>query len=110
MSGDQFEVTTAALRSIAGRLGGHADTAGQIAATAAEADVDTKSWGALGLGLGLYAGYTSARSSADRSIAEVRSFLTDAQTAVESSARDYDQADEAGGTMFSSIHSGMDAS
>lgn len=110
MTSNRFEVTTATLRSVAGSLGGHADTAGRIAEKAADADVDTKSWGALGLGLGLYAGYTSARSSAERSIAEVKSFLTDAHTAVESSARDYDEADAAGGRMFSSIHSGMDAS
>jgi uncharacterized protein YukE len=108
MSSNQFEVTTAALRTAAGSLGDHADTAGKIAEQARAADVDTASWGALGLGLGLYAGYSAARAGADRSIGEVQSFLTDAKAAVESSARDYDEADGAAGQMFGSIHSGLE--
>ena len=64
MTANQFEVTTATLRSVAGTLGDRSDTATQIGGKAKDADVDTKSWGALGLGLGLYAGYTSARGSA----------------------------------------------
>lgn len=107
MTGNQFEVTTATLRSVAGSLGDRSDTAAQIGDKAKEADVDTKSWGALGLGLGLYANYTSARTSADRSIAEVTAFLTDAKSALESTARDYDEADHAGGQMFTAIHDGI---
>jgi DNA-binding protein YbaB/uncharacterized protein YukE len=107
MSGNDFEVTTATLRSVAGSFGDRADTAGQIGDRAKDADVDTKAWGALGLGLGLYAGYTSARDSADRSIAEVTTFLTDAKAALESTARDYDEADRSGGQMFAAIHDGM---
>jgi uncharacterized protein YukE len=108
MTGNQFEVTTATLRSVAGSLGDRADTAAQIGDQAEAADVDTKSWGALGLGLGLYANYTSARTGADRSIAEVRAFLTDAKTALESTARDYDDADQAGGHLFTTIHNGIE--
>jgi hypothetical protein len=107
MTSNQFEVTTASLRTAAGSLAGHAESAGQIAEHARTADVDTKAWGALGLGLGLYAGYTSARTSADRSIGEVQAFLTDAKTALQSSARDYDEADQAGGKIFDDIHKGM---
>lgn len=107
MTGDQFEVTTATLRSVAGTLGDRSETAAQIGDKTKEADVDTKSWGALGLSLGLYANYTSARNSADHSIAEVKAFLADAKTALESTARDYDDADRAGGQMFSAIHDGM---
>jgi len=107
MTGNHFEVTTATLRSVAGTLGDRADTAAQIGDKATAADVDTKSWGVLGLGLGLYANYTSARNSADRSIAEVTAFLTDAKTALESTARDYDDADQAGGRLFDTIHHGM---
>ena len=107
MTGNHFEVTTAALRSVAGSLGDRSDTAAQIGDKTKEADVDTKAWGALGLGLGLYANYTSARNGADGSIAEVKAFLTDARTALESTARDYDEADRAGGQMFTAIHDGM---
>ncbi len=108
MSQSQFEVTTAALRSAAARLGGRGDTAEQIGTKAKGADVDTKAWGALGLGLGLYAGYTSARDSADRSIAQVSSFLADARSALQATARDYDEADQAGGQLFSAVHDGLD--
>jgi len=103
MSGDQFEVTTASLRSVASAFGDRAAESTEIANKAREADVDTKSWGLLGLGLGLYAGYTSARNTADRSIGEVTSFLTDAKTALENTARDYDEADRAAGQMFGDI-------
>ncbi len=74
-------------------------------AAARSADVDTVSWGALGLALGLYDGYSSARSSAHRSIGEVRSFLTAARAAVEASARDYDAADQAATELFTTITS-----
>jgi uncharacterized protein YukE len=107
MTGNQFEVTTSTLRSVAAQLGDRSDTATQIGGKAKEADVDTKSWGALGLGLGLYAGYTSARTSADHSIAEVQAFLSDAKNALESTARDYDEADRAGEQLFTTIHDGM---
>ena len=107
MTADEFEVTTAALRAVAGRLGDRSDTAARIGDKARAADVDTASWGALGLGLGLYTDYTSARTSADHSIAEVTAFLTDARTALESTARDYDDADRAGGQLFTTIHNGL---
>lgn len=107
MTSSSFEVSTATLRTVAGRLGDHADTAGRIGDRARDADVDAKSWGGLGLGLGLYAGYTSARTSAQHSVGEVRSFLTDAKTALESSARDYDEADRAAAQLFSDIADGM---
>ncbi|HEY2271292.1 MAG TPA: hypothetical protein VGH30_00850, partial [Jatrophihabitantaceae bacterium] len=74
---------------------------------AKDADVATKSWGLLGLGLGLYSGYTSARDTADRSIAEVGTFLADAQTALQNTARDYDEADRSGGKLFNGISEGM---
>ncbi|HEY8301573.1 MAG TPA: type VII secretion target [Jatrophihabitans sp.] len=108
MTCNHFHVTTAALRSVAGGLGEHADTAGAIAGKARAAEVDTISWGALGLGLGLHDGYASARTSADRSIGEVQAFLTAARTAVEASARDYDAADEAAAGLFSGISSTTD--
>ena len=107
MAGDEFEVTTQSLRATAGSFGDRADTAAQIADKAEAADVDAKSWGALGLSLGLYAGYTSARGSADRSIGEVRTFLTDAGAALQNTARDYDEADRAGGTLFADIETGL---
>jgi hypothetical protein len=107
MSADQFQVTTATLRSVAGDLGRHAEVAQQIADKAKDADVATKSWGLLGLGLGLYSGYTSARDTADRSIAEVGTFLADAQTALQNTARDYDEADRSGGKLFNGISEGM---
>jgi uncharacterized protein YukE len=107
MSSDQFEVTTASLRAAAGNLGDRAETAGGIADCARAADVGAKSWGGLGLGLGLYAGYTAVRDSADHGIGAVQTFLTDAKTALESSARDYDEADHAGGRMFSDIGNGL---
>jgi uncharacterized protein YukE len=107
MSGDQFEVTTASLRSAAGTLGDRAEEARQLAEKANDANVDTKSWGLLGLGLGLYSGYTSARDTANHSIGEVTSFLSDAQTALQSTARDYDDADHAGGKLFGTISDGM---
>lgn len=106
MSG-YFEVTPSILRSVAGNVGEQAATADRINARAQAADVDTKSWGALGLGLGLYAGYTSMRSSADRSIAEVRSFLQHATSALQSTARDYEEADHAGAQLFSAIRDRM---
>jgi hypothetical protein len=95
------------LRSVAAGLGDRAADAHQIADKAKDADVDTKSWGLLGLGLGLYAGYTSARDTANRSIAEVGSFLTDAQSALQNTARDYDDADRSGSTLFDGIADGM---
>jgi uncharacterized protein YukE len=101
---DQFTVTTATLREVATQLGERAEEADQIAGKAKQADVDTKSWGLLGLGLGLYANYTSARDTANASIAKISSFLTDAQSALQNTARDYDQADQAGGALFESIH------
>lgn len=104
---DSFEVTTEILRVTAGTLGDHADAAGRIADKTKAADVDTRSWGALGLSLGLYAGYTSARDGADHSIGEVKSFLTDAKAALENTARDYDEADRAGGTLFADLESGL---
>lgn len=107
MSGNQFGVTTATLRSVAGTLGERAEESRQLADKAQDADVDTKSWGLLGLGLGLYSGYTSARDSANRSIGEVTSFLTDAQTALQNTARDYDEADRSGGKLFNGISEGM---
>jgi uncharacterized protein YukE len=107
MSGNQFGVTTATLRSVAGTLGDRAEESRQLADKAKEADVATKSWGLLGLGLGLYSGYASARDTADRSIGEVTSFLTNAQTALQSTARDYDEADQAGGQLFGTISDGM---
>ncbi len=107
MSQSQFEVTTAALRSAAASLGDRGDTATQIGVKAKGADVDTKAWGALGFGLGLYTGYTAVRDCADRSIAEVSSFLADAKSALAATARDYDEADQAGGQLFSAIHDGL---
>jgi hypothetical protein len=107
MSADQFEVTTASLRSVAAGLGERAADADQIADKAKDANVATKSWGLLGLGLGLYSGYTSARDTANRSIAEVSNFLTDAQTALQNTARDYDEADRSGGSLFDGISAGM---
>lgn len=107
MSGDQFQVTTAALRSVANGLGDRAADAKDIAQKAADADVDTKSWGLLGLGLGLYSRYTSARDTADRSIGEVGAFLDHAQSAVQSTATDYDEADQGGSTMFRTIDDRM---
>ena len=107
MATDEFEVTTESLRATAGTFGDRADTADRIAGKAEAADVDTKSWGALGLSLGLYSGYTAARDSADRSIGEVKAFLTDTKSALENTARDYDEADRAGGTIFSDIESGL---
>ena len=107
MSGNQFAVTTATLRTVAGTLGDRADDSRQLADKAKEADVEAKSWGLLGLGLGLYSGYTSARDTANRSIGEVTAFLTDAQTALHSTARDYDEADQAGGKLFGSISDSM---
>jgi hypothetical protein len=108
MTGNQFEVTTATLRSVAGTLGDRAEDSRQLADKAKEADVDTKSWGLLGLGLGLYDNYTSVRDTADQSIGQVTSFLTDAQTALQSTARDYDDADQCGGQLFGDIGQGMD--
>jgi hypothetical protein len=108
MSTAHFEVTTAALRSAAASLGDRGETATQIGTKAKAADVDAKAWGALGLGLGLYAGYTAMRDSADHCIAEVSSFLADATSALQDTARDYDQADQAGGQLFSAIHDGLD--
>jgi hypothetical protein len=107
MSGDQFQVTTATLRTVAGGLGDRAGDAQQIADKANDADVDAKSWGLLGLGLGLYSGYTSTRDTANRSIGEVRGFLTGAQTALQNTARDYDDADRSGGRLFDGIAEGM---
>jgi hypothetical protein len=108
MTSSQFQVTTAALRSVAGTFGDRAEDSRQLADKAKDADVDTKSWGLLGLSLGLYAGYTSARDTADHSIGEVTAFLTDAQAALQSSARDYDAADQCGGELFGDIAQGMD--
>jgi hypothetical protein len=108
MSTDKFEVTTATLRSVAGTLGDRAEDSSQLADKAKEADVDTKSWGLLGLSLGLYAGYTTARDTADHSIGEVTAFLTDARTALQSTARDYDAADRSGGELFGDIAQAMD--
>lgn len=104
---DQFEVATATLRAVAGQFGDRADEAGKIADKAGEADVDTKSWGLLGLSLGMYAGYTSARSTADESIGKVRTFLTDAQSALSATADDYDAADHNGGQLFDTIQKGL---
>lgn len=92
----QFEVATETLRSVADQFGQQSETAGQIADAAREADVDTKSWGLLGLGLGMYAQYSSARSTADGSIGEIKSFLSDAQTALQATAADYERADRSG--------------
>jgi uncharacterized protein YukE len=103
MTSSQFTVSTATLRAVAGSLGDRAGQAGQIADQAKQADVGTTSWGLLGLSLGLYAGYTSARTTADHSITEVQSFLTDARTALQSTARDYDEADQAGGELFGGV-------
>lgn len=107
MSSDQFEVTTASLRAVAGTLGDRADTAGGIADHARGSDVGAKSWGALGLSIGLYSGYTSLRDSADQGIGAVQAFLSDAKAALESSARDYDEADQAGGQLFTDVGSGL---
>ena len=107
MAGDKFEVTTESLRATADTLGDRAATAAQIADKATAADVGARSWGALGLSLGLYAGYTSARESADRSIGEVKTFLADAGAALQNTARDYDEADRAGGAIFADIGSGL---
>jgi Excreted virulence factor EspC, type VII ESX diderm len=108
MTSSQFQVTTATLRTVAGTLGDRAEDSRQLAEKAKDADVDTKSWGLLGLGLGLYSNYTSARDTADKSITEVTAFLTDAQAALQSTARDYDAADQAGGQLFGDIGSAMD--
>lgn len=108
MGGTDFEVTTAALRSAAAGLGDHADAADRIAASARSAEVETLSWGALGLSLGLYAGYTAARTGAERSIGEVRSFLSAARAAVEASARDYDAADAMAARLFVGIESTLE--
>jgi uncharacterized protein YukE len=103
MTSNQFEVTTATLRSVANTLGDRAEDSRQLADKAKDADVDTTSWGLLGLGLGLYSNYTSARDTADKSISEVTAFLTDAQAALQSTARDYDNADQCGGQLFGDI-------
>jgi hypothetical protein len=107
MAGDQFEVATGSVRATAEVLGDRADAARRIAGKAAAADVDTKSWGLLGLSLGLYAGYSAARDSADGSIGAVGSFLTDAKSALEATARDYDAADRAGRALFADIESDL---
>jgi hypothetical protein len=107
MTSSHFQVTTATLRTVAGTLGDRAEDARQLAEKAKDADVDTKSWGLLGLGLGLYGNYTSARDSADRSIGEVTAFLTHAQAALQSTARDYDAADQAGEQLFGDIDQAM---
>jgi len=100
---DAFEVNTATLRGVANQLGGKADEADTIAQKAKSADVATHSWGLLGLSLGLYANYTSARNTADRSIGEVKAFLGKAETAVNDTARDYDDADAAAAKLFAAI-------
>jgi uncharacterized protein YukE len=107
---DQFTVTTANLRSVADALSSRAEQSRQLAGRAKDADVGTKSWGLLGLSLGLYAGYTSARDTADRSVREVTSFLTDAQTALQSTAQSYDAADQAGRQLFRTISDGTGGS
>jgi hypothetical protein len=108
MTSSQFQVTTATLRTVAGTLGDRAEDSRQLAEKAKDADVDTTSWGLLGLGLGLYGNYTSARDTADKSLGEVTAFLTDAQSALQSTARDYDAADQAGGQLFGDIDQSMD--
>lgn len=105
MTGNEFHVHTDTLRSVAGMLGDRGQEASRLAQQANDADVDTKSWGLLGLGLGLYAGYTSARDTANHSIGEVTAFLQHARTALQSTARDYDEADAAGGKLFAGIDS-----
>jgi len=107
MNADRFEVTTGVLRSLAGTYGDRADTAGQIADKATAADVETRSWGLLGRSLGLYSGYTSARAGADRSIGEIKTFLTDLGTALTNTARDYDHADRSAAQLFDTIGKGM---
>jgi uncharacterized protein YukE len=107
MSGDRFEVTTGVLRSLAGTYGDRADTAGRIADRATAADVEARSWGLLGQSLGLYSGYTTARAGADRSIGEIKTFLTDLRTALTNTARDYDRADRAAAQLFDSIGKGI---
>src|SRR5579875_2773334 len=107
MSGDQFQVTTATLRTVAGDLGRRADDAQQIADKAKDAEVATHSWGLLGLSLGLYAGYTSARNTAEHSIGEVTNFLQHAQKALGDTADAYDEIDAAGKKLFGTLDSAM---
>ena len=108
MTSNDFDVAITSLRTVGAALGDHAATADAIATAARAADVDTVSWGALGLALGLHDGYTSARTSAVRSLGEVRSFLAAAGAAVESSARDYAAADQAAATLFTGIGHDLD--
>jgi hypothetical protein len=108
MTSSEFQVTTATLRTVASTLGDRAEDSQQLSDKAKEADVDAKSWGLLGLGLGLYGNYTSARDTADQSIGQVTAFLTDARAALQSTARDYDDADQCGGQLFGDIGQSMD--
>lgn len=107
MSGDQFLVTTATLRTVAGDLGRRAEDARQIADRAKDAEVATHSWGLLGLSIGLFAGYTSARNTAERSIGEVTEFLRHAQKALGDTADAYDSIDAAGKKLFGTLDSAM---
>jgi uncharacterized protein YukE len=103
----QFVVRTATLRAVSGQMGDGAGQAEQIASAARSADVERKSWGLLGHGLGLYDRYTSARNSADKSISEIKSFLSDAQQALTKTADDYEHSDQAGSQALNTAGEGL---
>ena len=62
---DAFSVDVSALRDVAAGLNGRADDAGDLVASARQADVPSSSWGLLGADLGLPELYDEVRGRAE---------------------------------------------
>jgi hypothetical protein len=101
---------TDTIRTVAGHLHERSADADFAASKARAAEVDRMSWGPLGFELGLWAEYRRARDGAERSIGEIRAFLSDAKDALHASAEDYDRWDRDTHQLLARILRSLDES
>lgn len=99
---------TAAIRTVAGHLNERSADADFAARKARAAEVDRLSWGPLGFELGLWTAYGRVRGSAERSIGEIREYLSDAKDALHATAESYDRWDRDTHHLFDRILRSLD--
>lgn len=100
---DEFKVDTDALQGMAEKLRTQSETAAKLGQDAHAANVAPKSWGALGLTVGLFSQYTVLRDQAYTSLAKSQSYLSWMSETVRDVAVAYEAVDTGAAQSFSEI-------
>ena len=101
---DAFSVDVSALRDVAAGLNGRADDAGDLVASARQADVPSSSWGLLGADLGLPELYAEVRGRAEAGLGRIHEFLAWAGQNLTATAGDYEEHEHATARTFAGLH------